>query len=160
LRLTLLRSSYDPDPLPDMGKHEFHFALVPHGKPLKSADLIRLGASYNRSLIPVGTDSHAGDLPAEGLSGASVRQSNVVLTSLKKAEDSDALIFRLLECDGKATTAGVTIDPALLGNAASVVEVDFIERELTKSTAKITLNGFSVHVPAYGVTSVKTTMKE
>lgn len=159
LRLTLLRSSYDPDPLPEMGQHEFRLALMPHGKALKPADLIRLGAAFNRSLIPVPTDSHAGDLPAAGLAGASVKQENVVLTCVKKAEDSDALIVRLIETDGKPTTANVTLDPTLLGKASSAVEVDFIERELTESSAKVTPGGFSVQLPASGIASVMVTMK-
>ncbi len=159
LRLTLLRSSYDPDPLPEMGQHEFRFALVPHGKVLKPAELIRMGAAYNRSLIVVPTDPHAGKLPAAGLSGASVKQDNVVLTCVKKAEDSDDLIFRLIETEGKVTTANITLDPALLGKVASAVEVDFIERQCKDSSAKATPSGCTVQLPAYGIASVKVTLK-
>ncbi len=158
LRLSLLRSSYDPDPLPEMGEHEFRFALVPYGKPLKPANLIRIGADYNRSLIAVGTDSHTGDLPAKGLVGASVKQGNVILTCVKKAEDSDDLIVRLLEADGKATKANVTLDPTLLGKVVSAVEVDFLERELADSKAKVVLSGFSVSLPAHGIACVKVTL--
>ncbi|MBN1553725.1 MAG: alpha-mannosidase [Phycisphaerae bacterium] len=157
LRLTLLRSSYDPDPLPDLGDHTFRLALIPHGKALKPAELTRLGASFNRSLIAVATDVHTGELPAAGLSGASVKPGNVILTCLKKAEDEDALIVRLTEADGKAAAATVSLDPTLLGKVAKAVEVDFLERELNDSTAKATPTGFNVHLPAHGIASVKVT---
>jgi len=157
LRLNLLRSSYEPDPLPEMGEHEFRLALVPHAKTLKPADLIRLGAAFNRPMVPVPTDAHKGELPAKGLAGMSVKQSNVVLNSVKKAEDEDALVVRLFEADGKATTANVSLNSTLLGRADTAVEVDFIERELDNSTAKITPKGFSVRIPANGIASVKVT---
>lgn len=159
LRVSLLRSSYDPDPLPEMGEHEFRLALVPHGKTIKPSDLIRLGAAFNRPLVPISTDSHEGKLPPEGLVGAIVRQSGVVLTCVKKAEDEDALIVRLLEADGKATTANVTLDATLFGKPSEAVEVDFIERELPQSTAKTTPNGFTVNLPAHGIAGVKITFR-
>ncbi|MBE3070774.1 MAG: hypothetical protein IMZ66_11125, partial [Planctomycetes bacterium] len=51
LRLTLIRSSYDPDPLPEIGDHTIRMGLVPHGKDLAAADLVRLGAGLNHPLL-------------------------------------------------------------------------------------------------------------
>jgi alpha-mannosidase len=49
------------------------------------------------------TTTHAGALPAEH-SFASVTPENVVLTAVKKAEDSKGLIFRVYEWAGKDAT--------------------------------------------------------
>ena len=46
---------------------------------------------------------------------ASVKQQNVVLTAMKKAEDSDALIFRFYECAGKSGNVQFTVPAGATG---------------------------------------------
>jgi len=46
-------------------------------------------------------EAHSGSMPAE-FAYVTVKPENVVLTALKKAEDSDALIFRVYEWAGKS----------------------------------------------------------
>ena len=43
LRLTLIRASYDPDILPEIGQHEVHMALGPFAGEMPVADAIRMG---------------------------------------------------------------------------------------------------------------------
>ncbi len=104
LRLTLLRGPTWPDPEADQGHHHFHYALYPHAGSWKDADTMRHGWEYNYPLEAVVTTAHAGSLPAQH-SYASVSPENVVLTAVKKAEDSDGLIFRAYEWAGKDSTA-------------------------------------------------------
>ena len=159
LRLSLIRSSYDPDPLPEIGEHKIKMALSPHGKAPADADLIRLGAAFNHPLQVVATDVHAGRLPSAS-PAAACRAPGVILSAIKKAEDDDAVIFRLFETAGKDTAAQVTLDASLLGEAATAVEVDLLERDLPASTAKTTAGGFRVSLPAHGIASVKVTFTE
>jgi alpha-mannosidase len=104
LRLSLLRSPKWPDPDADMGHHHFHYAIYPHAGTWKDALTMRRGWEYNYPLQAVVTTAHPGSLPAEH-SFASVGPDNVILTAVKKAEDSNALIFRAYEWAGKAATA-------------------------------------------------------
>ncbi len=78
-----------------------------------------------------------------------------MLTCIKKAEEEDAIILRLLETAGKETTVKVALDENLMGKAAEAVEVDLLERPLENSTAKVVAGGVSVMVPAKGLASVK-----
>ncbi len=103
LRLTLLRSPKWPDPDADMGHHHFHYALYPHAGTWKEAMTVRRGWEYNYPLTAVVTTAHPGALPASH-SFVSVTPDNVVLTAVKKAEDSNALIFRVYEWAGKSST--------------------------------------------------------
>ncbi len=160
LRVTLIRSSYAPDPLPELGKHNIRLALAPHGSKLSVADLTRLGAGFNHPLQVVGTDIHKGRLPADGSDVVTCSPAGVLVTAVKKAEDEDAVIFRLLETDGKATTATVELDGSLMGKVAGAVEVDLMERPIAGSTAKVAANGFSVNLPGNGIASVKVTFEE
>jgi len=101
LRLSLLRSPTWPDAEADRGHHHFTYALYPHGGDWKQALTVRHGYEYNYRLHATQVQAHTGSLPAE-YSYVSVQPENVVLTALKKAEDSDALIFRVYEWAGKA----------------------------------------------------------
>jgi alpha-mannosidase len=114
LQLTLLRSPKWPDPDADMGHHHFHYALYPHAGTWKDALTVRHGYEYNYPLTAVVTTAHAGSLPASH-SFASVAPENVVLTAMKKAEDTKGLIFRVYEWAGKATTAEFHVPPGATG---------------------------------------------
>jgi alpha-mannosidase len=100
IRLSLLRSPAWPDPHADEGFHEFTYALYPHLGDWKAAETERRGLELNFPLIPVATQPHQGVLPASH-SLVQIEPGNVILTTVKKAEDSDALVFRFFEFEGK-----------------------------------------------------------
>jgi alpha-mannosidase len=175
LRLTLIRSSYEPDPLPELGEHEIRLALVPHagalaaGDPasgaaagaksapgaLTVADLHRLAAAFNQPVQTVSTGAHSGPLPPEAVGIVSCEPAGVVLCGVKKAEGEEALVFRLLETSGKAATAKVVLDETVLGRVSDAVETDLLERPKDNSTAQVDGNGFRVQVPPSGIASVR-----
>ncbi|MFL7807338.1 MAG: glycoside hydrolase family 38 C-terminal domain-containing protein, partial [Anaerolineae bacterium] len=47
LRMTLLRASIDPDPLPDLGEHEIAWSLLPHGDGWTVGQSVRAGERAN-----------------------------------------------------------------------------------------------------------------
>ena len=75
---------------------------------------MRRGWEYNYPLQAVVTTAHPGTLPAEH-SFASVEPRNVTLTTVKRAEDANALIFRAYEWAGKETTAEFHVPPGATG---------------------------------------------
>jgi alpha-mannosidase len=154
LRLTLLRSSYDPDPLPEIGRHSIRYALLPHMGPFEPRDAIRAGHAFNHSPVAVGTTVHEGELPAEA-SLLEVLTPNVMVSGVKKAEDSEALIVRLYEFEGEETEAKVRIAPGLMKAGAEAVETDVLEQPLAKSTAKVDGEVLKVKVPAFGIATVR-----
>ena len=116
-----------------------------------------MGIDLNQPLMPIGTHIHQGQLPASASAVKEVTPGNVILNCIKKAEDEDAVVFRLYETQGKSTTADVKLDSNLMGKVKEASEVDLLERSLRGSTAKCTPDGFRVMLPAYGITSVKLT---
>ena len=102
LRLSLLRSPIWPDPVADRGQQHISYALYPHVGDWKQALTVRHGYEYNYPLAALQVSLHSGELPAEH-AYLTVAPENVVLTALKKAEDSDGLIFRVYEWAGKAS---------------------------------------------------------
>jgi alpha-mannosidase len=154
LRLTLIRSSYYPDPLPEMGEHAIRMAVVPHNGKVSVADLVRLGAGFNQPLQVVNADAHEGALPGRLEEGVTVEPEGVILAQVKKAEDVDGLVLRLYDVSGRSVQAKVTLAPELFGKVKEVTEVDLLERAIGRSSAKSLRSGFSVKVPAQGIASV------
>lgn len=152
LRLTLIRSSYNPDPLPEIGHHEIRFGIAPHEGLCSVTEATKLGASFNLPMSVVSTDVHKGELPvSKGF--VEVLTDNVMLSGLKKAQDSDAVIVRLYEMEGKDTEARVKLSDLVKPNAPAV-EVDLMERTLKQSTARMEGDTLIVQIPAHGIASV------
>jgi alpha-mannosidase len=154
LALTLLRSSYEPDPLPEIGAHSMRMALVPHGAAFSVAEMTRLGAAFNHPLQVVSTDVHSGRLAPAAPGLAVVSPPEVVVGAVKKAEADRSVIFRLVETTGRPSTARLELAP-LLGTPTAVEEVDFLERPVAKGTARLDAGAVTVDVPAHGVASVR-----
>ncbi len=114
LRLTLLRSPTWPDPDADRGHQHFHYALYPHGGDWKQALTVRHGYEYNYKLKAMQVEAHTGSLPAEH-PYITVTPENVVLTAVKKAEDADALIFRVYEWAGKSGDVQIHVPKGATG---------------------------------------------
>ena len=108
LRITLLRSPIWPDPDADRGHQHFSYTLYPHSGDWKQAGSVRRGYEYNYKLQAMQVSAHAGTLPLEH-SFVNVTPENVVLTALKKAEDSDGLILRVYEWAGKGGDLQITV---------------------------------------------------
>jgi alpha-mannosidase len=107
----------------DQGFHEFTYSLYPHSGGWKSGGTMRQGYELNYPLVAVEVSPHAGSWPATH-SFASVEPRNVILTALKKAEDSDDLIFRFYEFEGKSTDVRLQLPEA----ADRATETDLMEK--------------------------------
>jgi alpha-mannosidase len=95
LSLSLLRSPKIPDPQADMGHHVFRYGLFPHASTLQQAEVTRQGYDFNVPLIVQPMDGKAGEV-----SFFSIDSPSVIIDTIKKAEDSDAIILRLYEAYG------------------------------------------------------------
>jgi alpha-mannosidase len=159
LAITLIRSSYEPDILPEIGEHDVRMAILPHAGAMTRAEMIRQGVAFNRPLQVVGTGLHAGRLPAASAGLTAITPANVVVSEVKKAETGDELVVRLYETEGTTCTAAVEVEGAIFGRVEGVREADLLERPLEKGTARVKGNGFTVEMPAYGIATVRVRLK-
>ena len=155
--LTLIRSAYEPDPLPDVGQHEIHLGLLPFSAKLSTSDAIRMGKSFNRPLRPVGTSLHSGKLPSQ-LAGVQMNDGNVLITTVKQAEEG-GVILHLVNPSTKDSIVAVTLNPQLLGEFSRAEEIDLLERPVKPSGAKLQKQTLSVKVKANAIACVKLTQK-
>ena len=99
LRLSLLRSSVDPDPHADEGYHEFTYSIYSHAWGWRNG-AVRQGYELNVPLHAVQAPKSKGPFPSVD-AFASIDVENVVIDAVKKHEDSDAIIVRLYEAHGQ-----------------------------------------------------------
>jgi len=126
LRLTLMRSSGDPDIYPNLGKFNISYSLFPHEGDWKNGVWTE-GDDFN---VPV----YAAEPPSLALvedhatrpeeeSFISVSSGNVVLSGIKQSEEKEELVIRLLETEGKETTTTVTLPMAVkTANRLNLIE--------------------------------------
>jgi alpha-mannosidase len=98
LRLSLLRGPTEPDPEADLGSHELAYAVFPHAGGWQAGGVVAEARRFNEPILwaPGGPPGAA---EADGL----------VLDTIKRAEDSDALVLRLYEPHGARGTAHVRL---------------------------------------------------
>jgi alpha-mannosidase len=138
IRLTLLRSPAYPDPRADEGHHRFTYAIYPHAGDWIQAGTVRRGYELNYPLLPYPTTAHSGPLPPVH-SFLRLEPDTVVLTALKKAEDSEAWILRFYEFAGKPADVRI----ALPKPPRIAQEVTLTEQEM----GPLTVSGQEVIVP-------------
>lgn len=108
MRLSLLRSPEWPDPTADRGKHAIEYALYPHRGRVTEAPSVRQGYAFNTPLLVVVQEPHPGPLPARH-SFLRLGPDNLVLTTMKKAEDGDGWIVQWYDPKGAETQAELTL---------------------------------------------------
>jgi alpha-mannosidase len=94
--LNLLRSTVFPDPTADRGEQKFRYAVYPYE--VNGSELIKYGYHFNNGLIP---------FSAEVKSIFKTDNADIIIETVKKAEEEDGIIVRLFECRGRAAKASL-----------------------------------------------------
>ena len=107
LRLTLLRTpglgprgGYADQTTQDWGQHRFVYGLAAHAGDWRREQTDWQAQRLNQPLIAFESSKHAGRL-GKTLSILHLNNSRVRVLALKKAEDTDELIVRMVELDGR-----------------------------------------------------------
>ncbi|MGE5376408.1 MAG: glycosyl hydrolase-related protein, partial [Bacteroidota bacterium] len=95
MRITLLRSPTMPDPMADFGEHDFKYSLYPHAGSWKE-ETQREAYLLNDPLI-VYMPKTKGAALRHPSSLLSVSSPNVIIETVKRAEDGNGIIVRLYE---------------------------------------------------------------
>jgi alpha-mannosidase len=150
LRIFLLRSPTWPDPEADRGHHSFRYSLFPHAENWKQALTVRRGYEFNYKLLGIQVQPHGGSLPSSH-SFVDLKQENVVLTAIKKAEDGDALLFRFYEWAGKTVDVQITVP----GGATEAVATNLMETPEGPPLPITGSNEITVPVHPYEIVTVQ-----
>ena len=154
LRLTLMRAASNHDLYPNIGIFNISYALYPHsgdwtnGVWAEGDDFnVPVYAAEPPSLALV--KSHASRPEEESF--FSVSPSNIVMTGMKQSEDTKDIIIRVLETEGKATTAMINLPV----KGKSVQRLNLIEFPLKNvAIPEIKGNTITVNLKPYEIVTL------
>jgi alpha-mannosidase len=146
LRLSLLRSPTMPDPQADLGNHRFAYSLLPH-EGAWSDSTVAAAYALNDPIIAAGPrrgDASSGQL-APGGSLVAVDSPNVVIETVKGAEDGRGFVVRLYESQrrrGPVTlTSGI---PLARASRTNLLEEDESKLTLQGNTISMELRPYEI----------------
>jgi len=150
LALTLLRSSYDPDPYPEIGLHRLRFAVNLAGAAALNKDLISTAYDFTH---PLDVISGASRRPASSTL-VSLESGAAAVSAIKAPEDGEAgeLVVRAYETEGQATAVKLKFSREVLQAAL----VDLHEQPLRDAQpAKISGHEVSFEIDAHCIATLR-----
>jgi alpha-mannosidase len=141
MSLSLLRGTASPDPQGDIGVHRFAYALYPHAGDWRDGGTVGEAARFNRPLL--WSKGAPLDIFAKPL--VSAEPANVVIDTIKPAEDGKGWVVRLYESHGASDIArlsfGVPVSRVRLSNT---LEDDGEALAITQGGCTLALRPFQI----------------
>ncbi len=132
IRISLLKCSRYPDKEQDQGHHSFSYAIYPHTGNHITANTNKLAYDFNyKPYIKRINNAQSGELPSIK-SLFEINKANIIIETIKKAEDNEGIILRLYESENKQTECTLLTD----FNLSSVNEVNLMEENISEMNFK------------------------
>ncbi|MCQ2462809.1 MAG: glycosyl hydrolase-related protein [Clostridia bacterium] len=153
IRPTLLRSATAPNHAQDRERHIFIYSVYPHCAAVHESKVVQESFSLNVPLETVRAGGSAGKLPEE-FSFVSCNRDNVIIETVKKAEDTDDIIIRLYETWNKKTDCEISFFTDIM----QAYECNLIE----ENDEKISFEGKKIRLSfkPFEIKTLKIKMKE
>lgn len=148
--VTLIKSGTEPYATTDQEEHIFTYSLYPHIGTWQEANTV--AESFNLN-VPVKAVWAAPE--QDSFSFMSQDNKNVILETIKRAEDGDGIIVRLYEVENKTTD--VTVKTVL--NIAEVVETNLMEEMVEDNVVAVNGNEFSFRIKPFEIKTFRIRVK-
>ncbi len=143
MALTLIKSGTEPNPVADQEEHVFTYALYPHAEGWRMARTVDEGYKLNQPLTAL-----TGTQGGKDFSFASVAHSNVVIETIKRAEDGEGVVVRMYESENSYTKTKLTVNTPF--EKAYICNL----LEEPESEAAVSCDGIDVVLKPYEVVTV------
>ena len=144
VKLTLLKCGTFPNPEADQGLHRFTYSLLPHQGDFREAGLIQQAYLLNQPLTGIEISKNEGDLP-DRYSLISSNQPNVILETVKKAEDGSDMIVRAYDAYRERKTVTLkTADPFQRAYLCDLMENPLEELPVENQTVTLCVKPFEI----------------
>jgi len=145
LKLSLLKCATWPKPDADKEKHSFTYSLFPHAGDFRRAGTIRQAYMLNVPFESIAVNKNEkGTLP-ESYSAVSCDKDNVVIETVKKAEDSDHTVVRMYDAFDRRENVtlkfGFDITEAVL---CDLMENDIVPLKVKNNTVTLPVKNFEI----------------
>ncbi|MDX1993074.1 MAG: alpha-mannosidase [bacterium] len=150
IRLSLLRAPTDPDRQADQGEHRFTYSLFPHSGGWNEQTIAAAYALNDPLLVvPGATSGNTAGLLASSFVATS--SENIVIETVKQAEDGNGVIVRLYESQRKRGEVVVTTAFTL----ADAEKVNLLEEPLEDAAVEEDGRGVRFHVRPYEIVTLR-----
>ena len=144
MALTLIKSGIEPNPVTDQEEHTFTYAIYPHAESWRAAGTVEEAYKLNQPLLAQ-RDTEAG----KEYSLVSVDCPNVIIETIKRAEDGNGIVIRMYESENAYTKAKLTVRrPFAQAQICNLLEE-------AESMAPVSENGIAVTLKPLEVVTVK-----
>lgn len=149
IALTLIKSGIEPNKTADQEEHVFTYALYPHKEMWSAAGTVQEAYKLNQPAYAT-----KGELKNTGKSFISTDKDNIIIETVKPAENGDGIIVRLYDCENSLTKATLTFAEGML---ESVEECNLMEEKEVDIEA--CGNSFTVSVKPYEIKTYRVRLK-
>ena len=149
IALTLIKSGIDPNKTADQEEHVFTYALYSHKEMWSAAGTVQEAYKLNQPAYAT-----KGELKNTGKSFISTDKDNIIIETVKPAENGDGMIVRLYDCENSLTKATLTFAEGML---ESVEECNLMEEK--EADIEACGNSFTVSVKPYEIKTYRVRLK-
>lgn len=149
IALTLIKSGIEPNKTADQEEHVFTYALYPHKEMWSAAGTVQEAYKLNQPAYAT-----RGELKNTGKSFISTDKDNIIIETVKPAENGDGMIVRLYDCENSLTKATLTFAEGML---ESVEECNLMEEK--EADIEACGNSFTVSVKPYEIKTYRVRLK-
>ncbi len=137
MRLTLMKGGLHPDPRGDEGMHRLTYSLLAHEEGFSAEAVVRPAYELNIPLMVGATDGRPSLL--------SVSAPNVVVESIKPAEDGRGFIVRLYEAERSSCNAIVAFgEPVTSVSLCNLIEEDAGKLDIQDNAVRLQFRAFEI----------------
>jgi alpha-mannosidase len=133
-----------------LGEHEFNYFIYPHKGNWDAGEVMQQADSFNVPIEIAQAGSHKGNLPKE-LSFAELKGNGLMLSVIKKAEDSDGIIIRIYN----PTKRKIQGELKLFKTISEAFLVNLNEEKVKGNKLKISKNKISIEAKAKKIVTIK-----
>ena len=130
-----------------LGTNRFEYSIIPHDKDWLKSGAYKEAYNFNVPLMVFETGMHRGNLPPEG-SFIEICPDKLVLTTVKKSEDEEALITRCYNISDEEISGQIKFFQTIKDLWISTLD----EKSLSKVEPE---NGFKVDIKPYKIVTLK-----
>ena len=142
MSLTLIKSGTEPNKTADQEEHYFTYSLYPHAGGWEAAKTVQEAMSLN---VPV--KAVLKKAAVDKFSYMSVNKENVVLETIKAAEDGDGIMIRLYEVENKRSHVTLNVNDKIV----SAIETNMLEESEAVQNLQVSEHEVSFEIKPYEV---------
>ena len=150
MAITLIKSGIEPNPTTDQEEHYFTYALYPHKENWRQGGTVKEAYQLNQPAYAINGGTFGKETSLIG-----VDQENVMIETIKLAEDGNGMIVRMYEFDNSLTKAHITLEDA--DRVKYIEECNLIEEKITK--VQPAGDGFDIMIKPYEIKTYRIVME-